>query len=145
MRAEGDGPDHGAGRGETVGGILVVDDDEDTLLFLQEALGILGREVTGAVSAFEALDFLSERQVDLIVLDLHMPGMSGLDLLGRIRDTDRDVPIIVCSAYPGLRNDFAIWNSGVAAFLAKPIAPDVLAREAAAALSGRRTEPEGTS
>jgi len=121
-----------------VGRILVVDDEVDILLFMQEALEPYGHEVTGAVSGFEALDFLGEQDVDLIILDLRMPDITGLELLERIRKGDADVPIIICSGYPKLADDYRVWGSRVAAVLYKPVDPDQLVREVAGALQGGR-------
>jgi DNA-binding response OmpR family regulator len=106
-----------------LGTVLVIDDDEDTLFFMESALGAEGHVVTGAVSAFEAIDFLGQQTVDLIILDLRMPDVTGLELLERIRKEHERVPIVVCSAYPSLADDYAVWSSHVAAVLAKPVAP----------------------
>jgi len=122
-----------------MGRILVVDDDADTLLFMQEALSAFGHDVTGAVSCFEALDFLAESRVDLIILDLHMPDFTGLDFLACIRKSHGDLPIIICSGYPSLRDHYRVWTSHVAAFVHKPVDPEILAREVAQVLEQARS------
>ncbi|MFW6162005.1 MAG: response regulator [Planctomycetota bacterium] len=121
-----------------MGRILAVDDERDVLLLYQEALGTFGHEVIGAISAAEAMEVLGRERPDLIILDLRMPGTSGLDLLEWVRSRDREVPIIVCSALAGLRRDFAIWNSHVAAFLPKPLDMSRLIQEVAQALGDRQ-------
>ena len=114
--------------------ILAVDDERDILLLLQEALSTFGHEVIGAVSGAEAMDFLGREQPDLMILDLRMPGTSGLELLEWVRSRGNTVPIIVCSALSGLRDEFAFWDSHVAAFVPKPIDISRLLREVADAL-----------
>jgi len=117
-----------------VGHILAVDDERDILLLYQEALGTFGHQVTGAVSGAEAMDYLARRMPDLIILDLRMPGISGIELLEWVRDRSPDVPIIVCSALSGLQSDFAVWSSRIAAFVPKPIDMSRLIHEVSQAL-----------
>lgn len=124
-----------------MGRILAVDDERDVLLLYQEALGTFGHEVVGAVSGAEAMEFLGREMPDLIILDLRMPGISGLELLEWVRSRDNDVPIIVCSALSGLRGDYAIWSSRVAAFVPKPLDMSRLIQEVSQAL-GDRQAPE---
>jgi len=123
-----------------VGLILAVDDERDILLLYQEALGTFGHDVVGALSGAEAIEYLEREAPDLIILDLRMPDISGLDVLDWLRRRRPLVPIIVCSAVHGLRDEFAIWNSRVAAFLPKPLDMARLLREVALVLEG---EPQG--
>lgn len=118
--------------------ILAVDDERDILLLLQEALSTFGHEVTGAVSGAEAMDYLGREQPDLIILDLRMPGTSGLELLEWVRGRGNTVPVIVCSALSALRDEFALWDSHVAAFVPKPIDISRLLREVANALGAEQ-------
>jgi len=122
-----------------VGRILAVDDERDILLLYQEALGTFGHEVIGAVSGAEAMEYLEREAPDLVLLDLRMPDISGLEVLEWLRRRRPHVPIIVCSAVHGLRDEFAIWSAHVAAFLPKPLDMAHLLREVALVLEG---EPE---
>jgi len=122
-----------------VGRILAVDDERDILLLYQEALGTFGHEVIGAVSGAEAMEYLERQAPDLVLLDLRMPDISGLEVLEWLRRRRPHVPIIVCSAVHGLRDEFAIWSALVAAFLPKPLDMAHLLREVALVLEG---EPE---
>jgi DNA-binding response OmpR family regulator len=108
---------------QAVGHILAVDDERDILVLYQEALGTFGHKVVGAVSGAEAMDYLERETPDLIILDLRMPGVSGLELLEWLRRRGQRVPVIVCSALSGLRDEFALSGSDIAAFVAKP--PDM--------------------
>jgi CheY-like chemotaxis protein len=77
-----------------------VDDDPDTRLILQRYLREAGLETSAAHDGLSALKILARSHVDLVLLDLLMPGMDGFAVLERIRKTDhgRDVPVVVLTA-----------------------------------------------
>ena len=106
--------------------VLVVDDERDILTCLDEALTGEGYRVSAALSGAEALDVLATDVPDLIILDLRMPNMSGLELLQIIRRKHARLPIIICSALSKYRNDYDIIRANVSAFVDKPIDLDKL-------------------
>lgn len=69
---------------------------------------------------------VDREQVDLVVTDIKMPDMHGFTLISKIRKENNTIPIIVCSAYPGLRQDADLVLSKVAAFLEKPVSMEAL-------------------
>jgi DNA-binding NtrC family response regulator len=79
--------------------ILVVDDERNTRTTLEEALHPLGYEVVLASSGAEALERLTDRGIALVLLDLKMPGMGGLDVLRRIGDERPDVTVVILTAH----------------------------------------------
>jgi CheY-like chemotaxis protein len=91
--------------------ILVVDDDEDIRLLFQEVLEEEGYEVQLAGGGAEALEKLNQWRPDLVTLDLKMPGMGGVEVLERIREQDKDIPVIICTAYGEYKSDLATWAS----------------------------------
>ena len=91
--------------------ILVVDDEENIRLLYEEELEEEGFLVELAKSGEEALEKLPLFRPDLIILDIKMPGIGGLETLNRIRVIDRDLPIILCSAYGEYKQDFTTWAS----------------------------------
>ncbi len=91
--------------------IMIVDDEENIRILYKEELEEEGFEVELAKNGQEALDKLGSFHPDLITLDIKMPGMDGIELLKRIRDTERSVPIVMCSAYGDYKQDFATWAS----------------------------------
>lgn len=123
--------------------ILVIDDEKDVLLLLQEALTTYGHDVTGAVSGVEAVDFLENQKADLIILDLRMPDISGLELLRWVRDHQIAAPVIVCSALSALRNEYTVSTSHVSAFIPKPIDLPHLIAEVSRALGPDSTTAMG--
>ena len=88
--------------------ILVVEDEEGLRLLYQEELETEGYQVITAQNGREAIQKLEEKP-DLIVLDIVMPVMDGMEALGRILGRERRVPIILNTSYPGYREDFMSW------------------------------------
>ncbi len=101
--------------------ILVVDDDKNFRLLLEAELTLEGYEVVLAENGLAALKKIKEGAPDLVILDLKMPDLHGLEVLKTIREKNKELPIIVCTAYEKMRDDYAIWSGGVAAFLTKPL------------------------
>jgi len=91
--------------------IMVVDDEENIRLLYQEELEEEGYTVDVAANGEEALDKLTSFVPDLITLDIKMPGMDGVETLRRIREVQRDLPVILCSAYGEYKRDLTTWAS----------------------------------
>ncbi len=91
--------------------ILVVDDEENIRLLYKEELEEDGFAVELARDGEEALNKFPGIHPDLVTLDIRMPGMGGIEVLKRIREKDKAVPIILCSAYSDYKQDFATWAS----------------------------------
>ena len=89
--------------------ILVVDDDEAIRTLLQEELSDEGYRVIIAGSAREALKKVEEEALDLVVLDIRMPGMDGLEALPRILGLKEGLPVILNSAYTQYQESFMSW------------------------------------
>jgi len=89
--------------------ILIVEDEESLRLFYEEELKAEGYEVLSAQNGREAIRQLEEGKPDLIILDIVMPVMDGIETLGRIVGKDRKIPIILNSSYSGYRQDFMSW------------------------------------
>jgi two-component system response regulator (stage 0 sporulation protein F) len=89
--------------------ILVVEDEEGLRILYQEELEAEGYEVLTARNGKEAIQQLEDGRPDLIILDIVMPVMNGMEALGRILGKERKVPIILNSSYPGYREDFMSW------------------------------------
>ncbi len=91
--------------------ILVVDDEENIRLLYQEELEDEGYEVIVAEDGKKALELFSQMKPDLVTLDIQMPGMNGIEVLERIREMSKEVPIILCTAYGEYKQDFSTWAS----------------------------------
>jgi len=91
--------------------ILVVDDERNLRLFYEKELKEEGYDVVLAGDAKEAMDRLNQARPDLILLDIKMPGMDGLEALGRILSKDNSIPVILNSAYSSYRDSFMSWSA----------------------------------
>lgn len=91
--------------------VLVVDDEESIRFLYREELEEEGYRVITAADGEEALRKLKEDRPDLITLDIRMPGMDGIEVLQRIREMDKEIPVIMSTAYGEYRNDFNVWAS----------------------------------
>jgi two-component system response regulator (stage 0 sporulation protein F) len=89
--------------------ILVVDDEEGLRLLYKEVLKEEGYEVLTARNGREAIQQLEVEKPDLIILDIVMPVMDGMEALGRIVGKDRKIPIILNTSYAGYQQDFMSW------------------------------------
>ena len=89
--------------------ILVVEDEESLRLLYEEELKAEGYEVLTAGNGREAIQRLEKGKPDLIVLDIVMPVMDGMEALGRIVGKERKIPIILNTSYSGYRQDFMSW------------------------------------
>jgi DNA-binding NtrC family response regulator len=112
--------------------VLVIDDDPDILEYLQDFLGAEGFVVTTLSDPTVAVERIRDEVFHLIVLDLMMPKVSGLDLLAQIRAVDDDIAVIILTGYPTLDTATASIHHEVSAYIHKPFTPaefrDVIAR-----------------
>ena len=89
--------------------ILIVEDEEPLRLLYEEELKEEGYDVLTACNGKEALLRVDTEKPDLIILDIVMPVMDGMEALGRIVGKDRKIPIILNTSYPEYRQDFMSW------------------------------------
>ena len=89
--------------------ILLVEDEESLRLLYKEELETDGYEVLTAPNGKEALRQLDKGKPDLIILDIVMPVMDGMEALEQIMGRKRTIPIIIHTSYPGYREDFMSW------------------------------------
>mgnify|MGYP005840046567 CR=1 FL=1 len=106
--------------------ILVVDDEGPQRHLLRDFLQSLGFRVSEAASAEEALAAIRRQLPDMVLLDVRLPGMSGIEALGEIRRMAADLPVLLITAFADLRQAIAAVKGGAADYLAKPIDLDEL-------------------
>ena len=106
--------------------ILVVDDDPIVIKSCRRILESERFEIIAVSGADEALNILSEIEVDLLLLDVKMPKHDGLYLMREMRKKSFGIPIIVMSGYPTSETVTDVMGLGAAQFIPKPFRPDEL-------------------
>jgi CheY-like chemotaxis protein len=106
--------------------VLLVEDDDDNRELMGEVLEAAGFAVVPAASGAEALDALSAAPVDVVLTDLGLPGMGGLELAREARARVPRLPIVVVTGYAE-RDDVA-RGGDIDAVLVKPVEPEALAK-----------------
>jgi two-component system NtrC family sensor kinase len=102
------------------GQILIVDDERDIRQLLREMLSLEGHEVTEAVNGADALAKLRDASFDLVVTDVRMPSLSGMELLRRVREVSPSTEVIVATAYAELDTAIECMRAGAFDLLRKP-------------------------
>src|SRR5678815_3278967 len=115
--------------------VLIVDDDEDTRTLLSEGLKRRGFTVDGAASARECLEQVRDRDVDVVVTDVQMPGLSGVQLCEQLRERHPHVLSIVLTGLGPYDTALDAVRSGAYDYLTKPVRLDVPALALASAAS----------
>jgi DNA-binding response OmpR family regulator len=124
--------------------VLVVDDEASIRTIVEYALRDAGFEVIGAARGDEALQVLEREPVDLVVLDLMLPGVDGLEVCRRIRAT-RNTPIIMLSARAEELDKVLGLELGADDYVTKPFSPRELVSRVKAQLRRARLEPDQTA
>lgn len=114
--------------------ILVVDDEPPIRRFLRTALTAQSYRVEEAASGEEALEFLQRNPVDLVVLDLGLPGMDGLEVLRRLREVGAVTPIVILSSRDDEAGKVRALDLGADDYVSKPFGMEELSARIRAAL-----------
>lgn len=124
--------------------ILVVDDEMTVCKSIRQVLIREDCEVDMAQSGEEALRKEDEKPYDVMIVDLMMPGLSGLDLLKMLKARNPKARIIMVTGYPTMKNTLQAMQLGAMDFLPKPFLPTTLRNLVAAAIEAGEDEPEGS-
>jgi two-component system copper resistance phosphate regulon response regulator CusR len=121
--------------------LLIVEDEAKVARALGEGLQREGYEVTVARTGEEGYYLLDTRSFDLVVLDLMLPGRSGLEILGTLRAQNRGIPVLILTARDTVQDRVIGLDTGADDYLVKPFAFAELAARIRALLRRGRTEP----
>jgi DNA-binding response OmpR family regulator len=116
--------------------VLVVDDEEDFLKALVTRLELRGMDVRGVTSGDEALETLAERSFDVVVLDIKMPGMDGIDVLRAIRREHTGTAVLVLTGHASQELSEEGRSLGAFDYLIKPVKLEKILERIAAAAGG---------
>lgn len=106
--------------------ILVIDDEKDICVFLEKVLSEEGYEVLTALSAEEGIKAVLEKRPDIVLIDKNMPEENGIDGLARIKDIDRNVVVIVMTAYGSMESVRRAMELGAFDYITKPFELDFM-------------------
>ena len=106
--------------------VLIVDDEKDIRDASERILTKMGFEVVKASRGDEAIQILPEKQVSIVLLDLKMPGLDGIEVLKRIQAMDKDILVIVITGYATVETAIEAMKLGAYDFIPKPFEPDHL-------------------
>lgn len=121
--------------------VLIVDDDHATLDLLRMILQKDKYEVMLATTAEEGLQTLESWNADLVITDLKMPGMDGLEFLSELRDWDTELPVILLSASANLKHLNGASHLATA-IISKPFKKDALLKAVRKAMSKDASDPD---
>ena len=124
--------------------ILVVDDEPTVCKSIRQVLIREDCDVETALSGEEALRKDAERPYDVMIVDLMMPGLSGMELLRSIKASNPKARIIMVTGYPTMRNTLQAMQLGAMDFLPKPFLPTTLRNLVAKALEAVDDAPRGS-
>ena len=115
--------------------VLIVDDEESICWALRRLMSESGHRVTVASSAEDAFDHVTHELPDVVMLDIRLPGMDGLEALGRLQRLGPQTPIIIMTAFGNLKTAVAALSNGAFDYLVKPFDLEQAATVVARALS----------
>jgi CheY-like chemotaxis protein len=101
--------------------ILVVDDEENMQVLLKRVLGKAGYDVECAGSGAAVLRLAADRPFDLAIVDVCMPEMDGIEVLEKLKAINRQLPVIMISAYPAWGKKQTAERMGCTGYLSKPV------------------------
>jgi two-component system, cell cycle response regulator len=112
--------------------VLIVEDDPETRYYYSTALAHDGFDVTQAHNGYQALDKALERPPDLVLMDIAVPGLDGIELCRRLRSNPRthDVPVLAVTGYENRHYEDRVRSAGANQVLMKPCDPATLITEA---------------
>jgi len=122
--------------------ILYVDDEPAIRLILQDTLERLGHQATGASNVPEALAVLARADVDLVISDFRLPGLSGLEFLEVLREEGRHVPVIILTGYGSIEHAVTAIKAGAVDYITKPVQSEQIEHAVAQALELARLKRE---
>ena len=125
--------------------ILYVDDEPAIGLILEDTLERAGHSAVGAHNVPEALQALAKGNIDLIISDYRMPGLTGLEFLELLQQEGYDVPLIMLTGYATIEHAVAAIKAGAVDYITKPVRPEQLELSVAQALEVVRLRRENDS
>ena len=125
--------------------ILLADDDKEFRKAMKRVFEKAGYIITAAADGREALDALSDSEFDLIISDLRMPNLDGVELMGELRRLELETPIIFLTAFGEVESYMDLMNLGAFEYVNKPVKSNVILSIAQRAIEPRTNSQSLTS
>jgi two-component system sensor histidine kinase/response regulator len=122
--------------------ILIVDDEESVIGALSEFLSLRGYEVETALNSRQALALIHEKPFSIVISDLRMPGMSGVELLGQVMDVDPETVVVIMTGYASVQSAVDALKKGAYDYVMKPFSMHELEKTLRLGLEKRRLSRE---
>jgi len=122
--------------------ILVVDDEPVIRVGLTRTLEMNGFVADTATNGHVAIEMLQQKEYDLIITDLKMPGMSGFEVLSAVKSMQPDVPVIMITGFATVETAVEAMKCGAVDYIVKPFTPDQILEKVTKALEQRSVSPE---
>jgi two-component system NtrC family response regulator len=106
--------------------ILIVDDEKNYLIVLEALLSDVGYEVLTAADASKGLEMVRSHDLDLVITDMRMPGMDGMEFLARLHSQQPELPVIIMTAYATVEKAVEAMKRGAFDYITKPFKNDEL-------------------
>ena len=117
--------------------LLIIDDEAVIRDGLKRVLEGESFVVETCSSGFHAIEIMQQREFDLIITDLKMPGMSGMEVLKNVRTLQPDIPVILITGYASVDTAVEAMKNGASDYISKPFGPDIILEKVQKALSQR--------
>ena len=106
--------------------ILILDDEKNYLLVLEALLSDAGYAVTSINDPEMALSYLEEAEVDVVITDMKMPKISGMEVLQQIKRSSPGIPVLIMTAFGSIESAVEVMKYGAFDYITKPFANDEL-------------------
>lgn len=116
--------------------VLIIDDEATVRFLLREIISDLGYDCEEAARAEKGLQILKKEKIDLVLLDIQLPNMNGLEAIQRIRKISTDIPVFMISAFHNMKDVVNMMDEGVQEFITKPFDINQLKEKITDALEG---------
>ena len=108
--------------------VLIVDDEEELVSALEERLNLRGFQASGVTTGAKALEYLADRSCDVVLLDVKMPGLGGLEVIKRIKEEHPGLEVILLTGHGSAQDADRGMQLGAFDYVMKPVKIDVLVR-----------------
>lgn len=118
--------------------VLIIDDEVQMCDLFRKGITKEGYEVITALSGHDGIEKVKKEQPDIIFLDLKMPEMDGIETLGYIRNVDKNVVVIILTAYPSMDTALKAYYLNIYDYMTKPFSLDTVKKVIEKALEGKK-------